>query len=110
MVTLFKLHQKLPQMKSLNHIMLNSGCRFRNLENQDELESNTAIFSFHSVKLVFYPIGQHYSHEHDTETMTAKKSSFLNIPVIKYARTKDKTQFSFTVNAIQNNTVGAILG
>lgn len=46
-----------------------------------------------------------------TKTVTTKKSSFLaNIPVIKYPESKDKTQISFTVNAIQNNTVGPILG
>lgn len=86
MVTLLKLHQKLPQMKKLEqiskktfvvarfsvlygsktsegkyHIMLYSGCRFRNLTwiINKNLKSNTAMFSFHSVNLVFDPIQQY---------------------------------------------------
>lgn len=59
------------------HIMLNSGCRLGNLtwKNQDELESNTAMFSFHSEDLVLFPIRQHYSMSmtKTTKPVTAEK-------------------------------------
>jgi len=52
------------------------------------LKSNTAMFSFHSVNLVFYPIQQYsMSMTQTTKPVTAKKSTFsANIPGIKYAK------------------------